>query len=285
MKISDLGEYRLLDSGNLKKLEQVGPYRMVRPALNAFWRPQLPEAEWEAADAVLARDSKGNGHWEYRNVLPESWYIRYAGFTLLIKPTAFGHLGFFAEQHTNWKYFEQEIPKLGENVNSLNLFAYSGIGSMAMARGGANVTHLDAARGMVEWAQENRKINDDVPDAVRWMVDDVIKFCQREVRRESQYQLIALDPPSFGRGSNKQVWKIEDDLIKLLELCRQLKADGKPFRMVLSAHSPGFSAVVMGNMMLDVFGKGRLDSHEMNVIDSMGRALPAGVSVTLSQDK
>jgi len=285
MNKNQLLDYKLLDSGNLMKLEQVGPYRLVRPALNAFWHPQLPAAEWDSADAVLERDNKGNGHWNYKQPLPESWQVRHAGFTLLVKPTAFGHLGFFAEQHANWRYFEQEIPKLGNNVKALNLFAYSGIGSMAMARGGAAVTHLDAARGMVEWAQENRQLNADVPDAIRWMVDDVTKFCQREVRRESKYQLIALDPPSFGRGSNKQVWKIEDDLLKLLQLCRQLKADDKPFRMILSAHSPGFSAVVMGNMMTDVFGKGEVTSHEMTVADSCGRLLPAGVSVTLSSTK
>ena len=278
-------EYKLLDSGNLCKLEQVGPYRMVRPALNAFWSPRLPQAEWDKADARLERDSKGNGHWSNRSAIPDEWRVRYAGFTLIVRPTAFGHLGFFAEQHGNWQYFENEIPKLGRDVKVLNLFAYSGVGSLAMARGGASVTHLDAAHGMVEWAQENRLANADVPDAIRWIVDDVTKFCQREVRRGSKYQLIALDPPSFGRGSKAQVWKIENDIIKLLELCRELKDDGKPFRLILSSHSPGFSVQVMSNLIESVFGKGEFSGGEMTVQESTGRLLPAGVSVTFSADK
>ena len=147
-------EYKLLDSGECRKLEQVGPFRIIRPALNAFWRPHLPEKEWLRADAILTRDSRGNGHWEFKRELPEKWQIRYAGFNLAVKTTAFGHLGFFAEQYRNWKSFETGIASLGKEARALNLFAYSGIGSMAMARGGAMVTHLDAARGMVEWAQE-----------------------------------------------------------------------------------------------------------------------------------
>ncbi|MDD4816476.1 MAG: class I SAM-dependent methyltransferase [Victivallaceae bacterium] len=269
--------YILLDSGNLKKLEQVGPFRLVRPALNAFWRPALPDAEWQKADAVLERDSRGNGHWDFKRELPEIWNVSYAGFILRIKPTAFGHLGFFAEQHANWAEFE----KCGK-IKALNLFAYSGIGSMAMAKGGAQVTHLDAARGMVEWAQENRRLNPDVPDAIRWIVDDVTQFCRREVRRGAKYNLIALDPPSFGRGSKAQVWKIEDDLIKLLELCCGLKEDGKPFTIALSAHSPGFSGLVMSNMLTDVFGRGECRSFEMTVADSTGRLNPSGICAIFS---
>jgi len=144
------GEYRLLDSGGLRKLEQVGPYRLVRPSLNAFWRPALDEKEWLAADAELERDAKGNGHWHFRRELPQAWTVRYAGFNLLVKPTAFGHLGFFAEQHSNWSWFE----RVG-GICALNLFAYSGVGSLALARGDRFVNRVafsaDACGAMRRW--------------------------------------------------------------------------------------------------------------------------------------
>ena len=172
--------YRLLDSGNLKKLEQVGPYRLVRPALNAFWGPTLDASEWESADALFTRDNSGGGKWDFKKRLPDSWLVEYAGFTLKMKPTNFGHLGFFAEQYRNWERFRN-----GNYKSGLNLFGYSGIGSMAMAAGGAKVCHLDAARGMNEWGQENVLFNPHVPNVIRWITDDVKKFVNREVLSES----------------------------------------------------------------------------------------------------
>ena len=176
-------EYKLLDTGNFRKLEQVGHWKLIRPALNACWNPMLPLKEWSSADAEFIRDSSGHGKWKTLNrPLPESWVMRWGNFNLHIKPTSFGHLGFFAEQYKNWKFFEEIIPTLGKDVKTLNLFAYSGIGSMAMARAGALVSHLDASRGMVEWGRINQDMNDDVPDRIRWIVDDVNKFCKRELR-------------------------------------------------------------------------------------------------------
>lgn len=159
-------KYALLDSGNLQKLEQVGEYRLIRPALNAFWRPALPRREWEAADAVFTRDSSGGGRWSFNRKLPESWTAEWGGFTLKIKPTGFGHLGFFAEQYRNWDFFRSAASGLGEGARALNLFGYSGVGSMAMAETGAAVCHLDASRGMIEWGQENLKFNPQVPPAI-----------------------------------------------------------------------------------------------------------------------
>ena len=254
--------YRLLDSGNLKKLEQVGEYRLIRPALNAFWRPELPESEWEAADAVFTRNSSGGGRWNFRRPLPECWFAEWGGFTLKIKPTGFGHLGFFAEQYRNWEYFRGGAAA-GKGKRALNLFGYSGIGSMAMAQSGASVCHLDAARGMVEWGRENLRCNPDVPDTIRWIVDDVGKFTRREQRRGSTYHLIALDPPTFGRGSSGQLWKIEEDLPKLLACCAALRAPGEAFTAVLSCHSPGFSCLVLERIVAQVFGRGEFESGEM----------------------
>ena len=266
--------YRLLDSGNLKKLEQVGPYRLVRPALNAFWEPTLDQSEWDQAHAVFTRDNSGGGRWDFRKKLPESWLVEYASFTLKMKPTSFGHLGFFAEQYRNWERFQT-----GKFNSALNLFGYSGIGSMAMAAGGARVCHLDAARGMNEWGQENQKLNAHVPDRIRWITDDVKKFIRREIRRESRYDLIALDPPSFGRGSSGQVWKIETDLQQLLLYCRELRDPERQFNLVLSCHSPGFSLEVFSRMVRDIFGSDTIvEGEEMTIPESTGKVLPAGIS-------
>ena len=272
--------YQLLDSGHLRKLEQVGPYRLIRPALNAFWGPSLPASEWEAADAVFTRDSSGGGKWSFRNRLPEAWFAEWGGFELKMKPTGFGHLGFFAEQYRNWDFFRSPESGLGEGTKALNLFAYSGVGSMAMAQAGASVCHLDASRGMIEWGQENMARNPQVPDAIRWIADDVNKFTMREVRRGNKYNLIALDPPTFGRGSNGQVWKIEDDLPKLLARCNELRDRSRPFTVVLSCHSPGFSILVLERLAEAAFGRGgEFESFEMTVPESTGRELPAGISV------
>ena len=211
--------YQLLDSGNLKKLEQVGPYRLIRPALNAFWKPTLPEKEWRCADAEFIRDSSGHGSWKNRNRIPDIWSADWGGVTMQIKPTSFGHLGFFAEQFRNWQFFRENC----RNMDTLNLFAYSGLGSLSMAAGGAKVCHLDAAKGMIDWGKENLALNPDIPNNIRWIADDVNKFVNRELRRGNKYDLIALDPPTFGRGSSGQLWKIESDLPQLLRNCLALR--------------------------------------------------------------
>ena len=269
-------KYQLLDSGNLQKLEQVGEYRLIRPALNAFWRPELSAKEWDKADAVFTRDSSGGGRWNFRRSLPESWIAEWGGFSLKLKPTNFGHLGFFAEQFRNWDYFRE---RLKSGHKALNLFAYSGIGSMAMAENGASVCHLDAARGMIEWGQENLKLNPQVPNNIRWIADDVNKFVKREIRRGSRYQLIALDPPTFGRGTSGQLWKIESDLPLLLEDCRQLLAQEGPVCLELSCHSPGFTPLVLERLLRRTFGKnGTVSVTEMSIPESTGSELPSGFS-------
>jgi 23S rRNA (cytosine1962-C5)-methyltransferase len=282
-----LEEYRLLDSGNLMKLEQAGPYRIIRPALNAFWKPALPESEWNAAQSVFERNSSGGGKWHHRRgSLPDSWQLLYNGFKLLAKPTNFGHLGFFAEQYDNWNWTKQVIRQMPGEVRAMNLFAYSGVGSMAMAAGGAQVCHVDAAQGMIEWGRQNQTLNPDVPDSIRWIVDDVLKFAAREIRRGAKYNGIALDPPSFGRGPKGQVWKMEDGIGDLIQSCRQLIDERNPYFIILSCHSPGFSPLVLKYILRDVFGKkGKIESMEMSIPDSKGRPLPAGVSARLLVDR
>lgn len=268
--------YTLLDSGNLRKLEQVGPYRLIRPALNAFWAPTLPEAEWREADAEFVRDSSGRGAWRGRERLPDRWEAGWGGMVIRIKPTGFGHLGFFAEQFRNWEFFRRSCA----GREALNLFAYSGLGSLAMAAGGAAVCHLDAARGMVEWGRENLALNPKIPDRVRWIVDDVNKFAARELRRGRTYDLIALDPPTFGRGSSGQLWKIETDLPKLLADCLALRRPDRPFTLVLSCHSPGFSLLVLERLVREATGgAGEIVAEEMFIPEATGRKLPSGIGV------
>jgi 23S rRNA (cytosine1962-C5)-methyltransferase len=274
-------KYQLLDTGNCQKLEQIGKYRLIRPALNAFWKPALEQSEWNKAHGTFTRDSSGGGSWDWKQKLPESWIAEWGGFNLNVKATNFGHLGFFAEQHDNWDWFRKVIPQIKGEVSTLNLFAYSGVGSMAMAEAGAKVTHLDAARGMNEWGRENQNINEKVPDSIRWIADDVQKFIAREVRRGNKYNGIALDPPTFGRGSKGQVWKIEQNLVDLLKSCRELMDDSKDFFIVLSCHSPGYSPMVLERMLVDIFGKGETSSVEMTIPESTGRLLPAGNSARL----
>jgi 23S rRNA (cytosine1962-C5)-methyltransferase len=275
-------EYRLLDSGNLKKLEQVGPYRLIRPALNAFWQPSLDEQEWRQAAGTFERNSSGGGKWSWHQRIPESWTVRYGGFELEVKPTNFGHLGFFAEQYRNWDWIRNKVreylAKGIADVQVLNLFAYSGVGSMAAAEAGAGVCHLDAARGMIDWGRGNQQMNPNVPDNIRWIVDDVKKFTARELRRGRRYHGVVLDPPSFGRGAKGEVWKIEEDLQKLLENCRDLMAPGEPGFMILSCHSPGFSPMVLERLLKDLHGgKGFSESGEMTVSEAdSDRVLSAG---------
>ncbi len=276
-------QYQLLDSGNLTKLEQAGPYRIIRPALNAFWKPALPQSEWSKAQGIFERNSSGGGKWRYQHGgLPESWQLVYNGFKLLIKPTNFGHLGFFAEQYDNWNWTQQVIKQMRGEVKTINLFAYSGVGSLAMAAAGAQVCHVDAARGMIEWGCQNQQLNSSVPDNIRWIVDDVSKFTAREIRRGAKYNGITLDPPSFGRGPKGQVWKMEDNIGPLMDSCRQLIDEKNPYFVILSCHSPGFSPIVLEHMLRDIFGKrGVVESMEMSIPDSTGRPLPAGVSARL----
>ncbi|MBE6388744.1 MAG: SAM-dependent methyltransferase [Lentisphaerae bacterium] len=269
-------DYVLLDSGNLKKLEQVGPYRLIRPALNAFWRPSLPETEWRAADAEFVRDSSGHGKWRNRERIPDVWQAHWGGVNMQIKPTNFGHLGFFAEQFRNWQFFRENC----RNMDTLNLFAYSGLGSISMAAGGARVCHLDAAKGMIEWGRENLTLNPEVPSTVRWIADDVNKFVNRELRRGNRYDLVALDPPTFGRGTSGQLWKIESDLPQLLRNCLALRKDDREFRIVLSCHSPGFSLLVLERMVREVAGRSaEVIADEMFIPESTGKKLPSGIGL------
>lgn len=275
---SSSASYRLLDSGAFAKLEQVGPCRLVRPCPQAVWPRRLPVAEWEKADAVYERSSSGGGDWVVRNPLPGDWTATVHGQPWRIKATGFGHLGIFPEQEANWGWLGEQARRCGKEGRHLNLFAYTGGSTLALAHGGGQVAHVDAARGVVNWARDNAKLQGAEQAPVQWVVEDAVKFCQRETRRGRRYRGIILDPPTFGRGPGGEMWKIEEHLPPLLDLCRQLLEESGPRFVLLSCHSPGFSPLVLENLLAAILGRpDRMDSAEMTIIEAESkRPLPSG---------
>lgn len=258
------GGYELLDSGFGRKLERFGDVVVARPCAQAIWRPMLPRDRWDDADASFDRED-GN-RWDGRKNLPNHWVLEECGIKFNISTTDFGHLGIFPEQRAQWRWI---MDKVGAAVKSrgaapevLNLFAYSGGSTMAAALAGGRTCHLDASRGMVQWASENARLND--VDSVRWIVDDAHKFMAREIRRGRTYDAIILDPPTFGRGEAGEVYKIERDLPDTLEMCRRLLGE-KPLFVLLSAHTPGLSPQVGGNLLSQALDglKGSVETGEM----------------------
>ncbi|MCC6274906.1 MAG: class I SAM-dependent methyltransferase, partial [Leptospiraceae bacterium] len=213
-----LETYTLIDSGDLAKLEIVGKYKIIRPSLFSVYKKTNKDL-WKNPDAVFAKTEKG-GEWKFFSRIPESFSIEICGLTAKIKFTPFGHLGIFPEQGENWNLI-RKISEKKKNLEVLNLFAYSGLSTLACLDSNYSVCHVDASKGMVDWAKENAKLSGLSEKKVRWIVDDVLKFLKREIKRGKKYQGFVLDPPTFGRGSKGEVWKIEDDLVPLLELCME----------------------------------------------------------------
>lgn len=267
-------EYSLVDSGDQKKLERFGDFLLVRPCAQALWKPLLPN-EWKRAHATFTRD-KGN-EWIISTPLPDSWKTTLNGITFKIAPTDFGHLGVFPEHALLWKWMQETIASEKREVSVLNLFAYSGGATLAAAKAGAKVCHLDASKGMVAWARENAAMNQMQNAPIRWIVDDVVKFLHREKKRNVRYDGIILDPPSFGRGNNGEVFKFERDLHCILELCRSVLSDNPSF-VILSTHTPGMSPLVMEQIMEQMMEgtKGKIESGEMILSSENSRRVPAG---------
>jgi len=241
--------YKLIDSGNGQKLERFGPYLLIRPCAQAVWQPQLSKQEWDKADAVFSREQENK--WTQFRPLPAQWAITVAGVIFKIAPTDFGHLGIFPEQKSSWEWLQKNLELKHQQKTPprvLNLFAYSGGSTLAAAKAGAAVCHLDASKGMVTWARENAALNKLDHAPIRWIVEDVRKFLMRERKRGSRYEGIILDPPSFGRGSKGELFKIEEEIVSLLEDCRALLSD-TPLFVLFSCHTPGFSPLVMQHLL------------------------------------
>lgn len=266
--------YCLLDVGEEKKMEQLGPYRVIRQAAQAHW-PRRDKTLWVQPDANHHRSKSGGGHWSYQRKLPTSWPVAWGGLKFWIKLTDFGHIGLFPEQIENWQWIGEQVGQRTPRV--LNLFGYTGGSSLAAAAAGARVTHVDASKGAVAWGRDNQGLNDMEDAGIRWIVDDCSKYLKREARRGSYYQGLILDPPSFGRGPDGQAWKIEQALIQLLHSARTIM---KPLKFVLlSCHTPGYTGLCLANILNSVFDlpTAEIESGEMVVpMPTTSRVLPSG---------
>lgn len=268
--------YQLIDSGNGRKLENVGGVIMDRPAAGAIWAPGTPE-EWRKAAAQFDRtDGKG---WTKHGMWPSGWVVELEGIKLRVGVTDFGHVGFFPEHAVLWPWLQER----SNGASVLNLFAYSGGATLAAAKVWASVCHVDASKGMVDWARKNAAENGLEGASVRWIVDDVRKFLKREIRRGVRYDGIILDPPSFGRGNQGEVFKIESDLVPMLDECRQLLS-AKPRFVILTCHTPGFTPVVLETVLKQRLAGlgGSFRAGEMVIPAGKGISLPSGTFVTWS---
>jgi 23S rRNA (cytosine1962-C5)-methyltransferase len=262
-------DYELLDSGDGAKLERFGPVVLDRPCAQALWAPQFPRALWEKATAAFDRE-RGN-RWHRRDALPPSWVVSIEGMRFKLSGTDFGHLGVFPEQRALWRWIGETLTAARERLprppSVLNLFAYSGGATLAAARAGAEVCHLDASQGMVEWARENAALNGMQATPIRWIVDDAHKFMDRERRRGRRYDAIVLDPPTYGHGRRGEVYKLEHDIVATLDRCRGLLSD-RPVFALLTSHTPLCTPGVLSNLlerMMSGRGGGRVESGEMRL--------------------
>jgi len=267
--------YALLDSGMGEKFEQFGPVRLVRPCAQAAWKATLPKQEWAKADARFTRE--GGSRWIKKGKIAEEWVVELGGIEFLLRPTDFGHLGIFPEHAVQWTFVEEKIRLAKREVEVLNLFAYTGGATFISAKAGAKVCHLDASKAAVAWARENAELNhlDDRP--IRWIVEDVLKFIHREIKRGHHYDGIILDPPSFGRGKQGEVFKIESDLLEILDFCRKLLSQ-KPLFIVFTSHTLGFSPLVMQHLLEQTTRglAGQIECGEMIIPCRNGLMLPCG---------
>lgn len=283
LKISNWDSFECIDAGNGEKLERWGDYILRRPDPQAMWYTTFDE-KWEDVSGFYHRSSKGGGYWDFKVKLPDFWTVKYKDLVFKVNPTNFKHTGLFPEQAVNWDFMMDKIrnrKNKGKDVKVLNLFAYTGAASMACAKAGAEVVQVDSSRGMTEWAKENKHLCglDDAP--IRFIVDDAVKFVQREFRRGHKYDGIVMDPPSYGRGPNKEVWKFEKSMNYLFEEVLKIVSDD-PLFLLINSYTTGISNVVLYNMlktmMLPKYPNGKVDSGEVGLkISKNDMILPCGI--------
>lgn len=273
-------DYELLDMASGMKLERWGKYVLSRPDPQIIWKEKTFKEKWKNLDAKYIRSNKGGGHWENVNSVPENWQIKYKDLTFNIKQMGFKHTGLFPEQAVNWDYMIDKIKKSNRKIKVLNLFAYTGGATVACAYAGADVVHVDSSKGMVAWAKENIASSNLTDRYVRFIVDDVIKFVKREIRRGNKYDAIVMDPPSFGRGANGEVWNIEESLYELVELCVQVLSDN-PLFFLINSYTTGLSPKVLENVLLLTVNKkvsGKITSGEIGLtMTDSNLVLPCGI--------
>ena len=276
---SNWQDYEVIDTGDGEKLERWEKIILRRPDPQAIWPKQRPEL-WTRADAHYHRSTKGGGEWEFFKRLPERWTVKYGELSFYVRPTGFKHTGLFPEQAVNWDWMAALIREAGRPVRVLNLFGYTGGATISCAAAGAKVTHVDAAKGMVQWAGENRKLSGIDETRVRWIVDDALKFVQREARRGNVYEGILMDPPSYGRGPGGEVWKLENELFGLVSNSAKLLSE-KPLFMLINSYTTGLQPAVLNNMLTMTAARGRggvVSADEIVLPVTEGGVLPCGAS-------
>ncbi|MBR7055543.1 MAG: class I SAM-dependent methyltransferase [Oscillospiraceae bacterium] len=273
-------DFELIDCSGGEKLERWGERILIRPDPQAIWRTPRRSALWERADARYRRSSSGGGAWD-KHGLPEHWELGYGPLTFRVRPMNFKHTGLFPEQATNWDFIMETISSAGRPIRVLNLFGYTGAATVAAAKAGASVCHVDAAKGMVAWGKENAEASGVRDRPIRWIVDDCAKFVQREIRRGSRYDALIMDPPSYGRGPGGEVWKLEDSLWDFVSLCAGVLSD-EPLFVLISSYTTGLSASTVGYVADSIFTKkfgGHSESQELGLpVTESGLCLPCGAS-------
>ena len=272
-------DYEVLDTGDGEKLERWGSVILSRPDPQAIWPKQSP-SEWARANAVYHRSNRGGGEWEFFKKLPERWEIGYRDLKFYVHPTNFKHTGLFPEQAVNWDWMAGLIRRANRPIRVLNLFGYTGGATLACASAGAKVMHVDAAKGMVQWAGENRKLAGIDETSVRWIVDDAMKFVEREARRGNTYEGILMDPPSYGRGPGGEVWKLENELYPLVSACEKVLAKNALF-MLINSYTTGLQPAVLNNMLTMTVARtrpGKVVADEIVLPVTAGGVLPCGAS-------
>ena len=280
-------DYEVIDTSTGEKLERWGDYILVRPDPQVIWNTPKNNAGWRKKNGHYHRSVKGGGEWEFWN-LPEEWSIHYKELTFHLKPFSFKHTGLFPEQAVNWDWFSELIRNAGRPIKVVNLFAYTGGATLSAAKAGANVTHVDASKGMVAWAKENAAASGLKDAPIRWLVDDCVKFVEREIRRGNQYDAIIMDPPSYGRGPKGEIWKIEESIYPFIELTTQILTD-KPLFYLVNSYTTGLQPAVLTYMiqtaLVPRFG-GVVESSEIGLpVSSNGLVLPCGASGRWTQNK
>lgn len=272
-------DYEVIDCSNKEKLERFGQYLLVRPDPQVIWNTKKADPGWHKKNAHYHRSSKGGGEWEFID-LPKQWQINYKDLVFNLKPFNFKHTGIFPEQAVNWDWFSHLIKKTKKEVKVLNLFAYTGGATLAAAKAGAHVTHVDASKGMVSWAKENAASSGLADKPIRWLVDDCMKFVEREIRRGNTYDAIIMDPPSYGRGPKGEIWKIEDAIYPLIKNCRKILTKD-PLFFLINSYTTGLAPSVLTYMLATELKdfNGHITAAEIGLpVSSTGLILPCGAS-------
>ena len=249
----DWKDYEILDMADGMKLERWGNVVLTRPDPQIVWKDKSFKKLWNETFAIYERSSSGGGAWNYKKVVPKQWTVKYKNLTFNVKPMGFKHTGIFPEQAVNWDFMMEKIKnervRTGRKIKVLNLFAYTGCASVACLSAGAEVTHIDSSKGMIEWAKENVKSSGLIDRPIRFLIDDVIKFVNREIRRGNKYDAIIMDPPSYGRGANGEVWHFEENISGLVDLCMNILSDD-PLFFLINSYTTGISSQVLENILI-----------------------------------